>query len=144
MLSLDLSKISSFVSEEEIANMRPSVQMAENVLNSRTGAGSDFLGWVDLPVNYDKAEFARIKKAAQKIQSDSDVLVVVGIGGSYLGAKAAIEMLTDSFYNYSPERKTPMIIFAGNSISSSYLADVIALLKDKDFSVNIISKSNIH
>lgn len=141
MLSLDLSKISSFVSEEEIANMRSSVQMAENVLNSRTGAGSDFLGWVDLPVNYDKEEFARIKKAAQKIQSDSDVLVVVGIGGSYLGAKAAIEMLTDSFYNYSPERKTPMIIFAGNSISSSYLADVIALLKDKDFSVNIISKS---
>ncbi len=141
MLSLDLSKISSFVSEEEIANMRPSVQMAENVLNSRTGAGSDFLGWVDLPVNYNKEEFSRIKKAAQKIQSDSDVLVVVGIGGSYLGAKAAIEMLTDSFYNYSPERKTPMIIFAGNSISSSYLADVIALLKDKDFSVNIISKS---
>ncbi|MBQ6894075.1 MAG: glucose-6-phosphate isomerase [Clostridia bacterium] len=141
MLSLDLSKLSSFVSEEEIANMRSSVQMAENVLNSRTGAGSDFLGWVDLPVNYDKEEFDRIKKAAKKIQSDSDVLVVVGIGGSYLGAKAAIEMLTDSFYNYSPERKTPMIIFAGNSISSSYLADVINLLKDKDFSVNIISKS---
>ena len=141
MLSLDLSKISSFVSEEEISNIRPSVEMAERVLNSRTGAGSDFLGWVDLPVNYDKEEFARIKKAAQKIQSDSEVLVVVGIGGSYLGAKAAIEMLTDSFYNLSPERKTPMIIFAGNSISSSYLADVINLVKDKDFSINIISKS---
>jgi len=141
MLSLDLSKISSFVSEEEISNIRPSVEMAEKVLNSRTGAGSDFLGWVDLPDDYDKEEFARIKKAAEKIKSDSDVLVVVGIGGSYLGAKAAIEMLTDSFYNLSPERKTPMIIFAGNSISSSYLADVISLLKDKDFSVNIISKS---
>ncbi len=141
MLSLDLSKISSFVSEEEISNIRPSVEMAERVLNSRTGAGRDFLGWVDLPVNYDKEEFARIKKAAQKIQSDSEVLVVVGIGGSYLGAKAAIEMLTDSFYNLSPERKTPMIIFAGNSISSSYLADVINLVKDKDFSINIISKS---
>ena len=141
MLSLDLSKLSSFVSEEEISNFRPSVEMAEKVLNSRTGAGSDFLGWVDLPVNYDKEEFARIKKAAEKIKSDSDVLVVVGIGGSYLGAKAAIEMLTDSFYNLSTERKTPMIIFAGNSISSSYLADVISLLKDKDFSVNIISKS---
>ena len=141
MLSLDLSKISSFVSEEEISNIRPSVEMAEKVLNSRTGAGSDFLGWVDLPVDYDKEEFARIKKAAEKIKSDSDVLVVVGIGGSYLGAKAAIEMLTDSFYNLSAERKTPMIIFAGNSISSSYLADVISLLKDKDFSVNIISKS---
>lgn len=141
MLSLDLSKISSFVSAEEIANMRSTVEMAENVLNSRQGAGSDFLGWVDLPVNYDKEEFVRIKNAAKKIQSDSDVLVVVGIGGSYLGAKAAIEMLTDSFYNLSQERKTPMIIFAGNSISSSYLADVISLLKDKDFSINIISKS---
>ena len=141
MLSLDLSKISSFVSAEEIANMRSTVEMAENVLNSRQGAGSDFLGWVDLPVNYDKEEFVRIKNAAKKIQSDSDVLVVVGIGGSYLGAKAAIEMLTDSFYNLSQERKTPMIIFTGNSISSSYLADVISLLKDKDFSINIISKS---
>lgn len=141
MLSLDLSKISSFVSCEEMENMRPSVEMAEKLLNSRTGAGNDFLGWVDLPNNYDKEEFQRIKKAAAKIQSDSEVLVVVGIGGSYLGAKAAIEMLTDSFYNFSPERKTPMIIFAGNSISSSYLADVIALIKDKDFSVNIISKS---
>ncbi len=141
MLNLDLSKLSPFVSNEEIDNMKPSVEMAENLLNSRTGAGSDFLGWVDLPVDYDKEEFARIKKAAAKIQSDSEVLVVVGIGGSYLGAKAAIDMLTDSFYNLSSDRKTPMIIFAGNSISSSYLADVISLIKDKDFSVNIISKS---
>jgi len=141
MLSLDLSKLSPFVSKEEIENMRPSVEMAENLLNTRSGAGNDFLGWVDLPVNYDKEEFSRIKKAAQKIQSDSGVLVVIGIGGSYLGAKAAIEMLTDSFYNYSPNRKTPMIIFAGNSLSSSYLSDVISLVKDKDFSINIISKS---
>lgn len=141
MLSLDLSKISSFVSNEEIDNMRIAVEMAENVLNSRTGAGSDFLGWTDLPFNYDKDEFQRIKNAAKKIQSNSDVLVVVGIGGSYLGAKAAIEMLTDSFYNLSSSRKTPMIIFAGNSISSSYLADVISLLDGKDFSINIISKS---
>ena len=141
MLSLDLSKISSFVSNEEMENMRPAVEMAENVLNSRTGAGSDFLGWTDLPFNYDKDEFQRIKNAAKKIQSNSDVLVVVGIGGSYLGAKAAIEMLTDSFYNLSSSRKTPMIIFAGNSISSSYLADVISLLDGKDFSINIISKS---
>ena len=141
MLSLDLSKISSFVSDEEIENMSPSVEMAHNLLETRTGAGNDFLGWVDLPVNYDKDEFERIKKTAKKIQSDSEVLVVVGIGGSYLGAKAAIEMLTDTFYNYSPDRKTPMIVFAGNSISSTYLADVISLIKDKDFSVNIISKS---
>ena len=110
MLSLDLSKITSFVSAEEMNNMASAVKMAEDVLDSRSGAGSDFLGWVDLPVNYDKEEFARIKKAAAKIQSDSEVLVVVGIGGSYLGAKAAIEMLTDSFYNLSSQRKTPMII----------------------------------
>lgn len=141
MLSLDLSKLTPFVSAEEMDNMRLSVEMAANLLDSREGAGNDFLGWVDLPVNYDKEEFARIKKAAEKIQSDSDVLVVVGIGGSYLGAKAAVEMLTDSFYNLSSERKTPMIIFAGNSISSSYLADVIKLLDGKDFSINIISKS---
>ncbi len=141
MLSLDLSKLSSFVSAEEMENMKPSVEMAAKLLDSREGAGNDFLGWVDLPVDYDKEEFARIKKAAEKIQSDSEVLVVVGIGGSYLGAKAAIEMLTDSFYNLSSDRKTPMIIFAGNSISSSYLADVIKLLEGKDFSINIISKS---
>jgi len=141
MLSLDLSKISNFVSCEEMENIKASVEMAEEILNKKTGAGNDFLGWLDLPVNYDKEEFARIKKAAAKIQSNSDVLVVVGIGGSYLGVKAAIEMLTDSFYNYSPDRKTPMIIYAGNSISSSYLADVISLIKDKYFSINIISKS---
>lgn len=141
MLTLDLSKITPFVSKEEILNFKNSIQTAENLLNNRNGAGSDFLGWVDLPENYDRDEFERIKKSAEKIKNDSEVLVVVGIGGSYLGAKAAIEMLTDSFYNLSTERKNLMIIFAGNSISSSYLSDVIDLIKDKDFSVNIISKS---
>ncbi len=141
MIKLDTSKLSGFVTKEEINNMESAVKAADELLTSRTGAGNDFLGWIDLPVNYDKEEFDRIKKAASKIQSDSEVLVVVGIGGSYLGARAAIEMLTDSFYNLNAGLKTPKIIYAGNSISSSYLSDVIELVKDKDFSVNIISKS---
>jgi len=119
MISLDVSKISAFISDEEMENMRATIKMAEQQLNSRTGAGNAFLGWVDLPLDYDKEEFERIKKAAKKIKADSDVLVVVGIGGSYLGARAAIEMLTDSFYNISSKTKTPKIIYAGNSISSS-------------------------
>ena len=110
---------------------------------SRTGAGNDFLGWIDLPVDYDKDEFARIKKAAAKIQSDSDVLLVIGIGGSYLGARAAIEFLTHSFYNVLDKgtRKTPQIFFVGNSISSKYIKDLQDVVRDKDFSINIISKS---
>lgn len=141
MISLDTSKLTGFISSDEIANMQPSVDAAAATLHAKSGAGNDFLGWVDLPVNYDKEEFDRIKKAAAKIQSDSEILVVVGIGGSYLGARAAIEMLTDTFYNLNAGKNTPKIIYAGNSISSSYLADVIDLVKDKDFSVNIISKS---
>ena len=141
MITLDTSKLSGFVSNEEICNMESAVRAASELLDSRKGPGNDFLGWVDLPVCYDKEEFERIKKAAEKIKSDSEVLVVVGIGGSYLGARAAIEMLTDSFYNLNAGKGTPKIIYAGNSISSSYLADVIELLKDKDFSVNVISKS---
>ena len=110
---------------------------------AKTGAGNDFLGWIDLPVDYDKDEFARIKKAAAKIQSDSDVLLVIGIGGSYLGARAAIEFLTHSFYNVLDKdtRKTPQIFFVGNSISSKYIKDLQDVVRDKDFSINIISKS---
>ncbi|MBQ4527010.1 MAG: glucose-6-phosphate isomerase [Clostridia bacterium] len=141
MITLDTSKLSGFVSNEETANMASAVNAAAALLDSRKGPGNDFLGWIDLPVDYDKDEFERIKKAAKKIQGDSEVLVVVGIGGSYLGARAAIEMLTDSFYNLNAGKGTPKIIYAGNSISSSYLADVIELVKDKDFSVNVISKS---
>ena len=141
MITLDTSKLAGFVSEDEILNMESFVNTAAEVLENRTGAGADFLGWLNLPVDYDKTEFERIKKAAEKIKSDSEVLVVVGIGGSYLGARAAIEMLTDSFYNLNAGKGIPKIIYAGNSISSSYLADVIELLKDKDFSVNVISKS---
>jgi glucose-6-phosphate isomerase len=141
MIKFDYTTASSFISNEEIKNMREITETAAKILTEGTGEGNDFLGWVNLPENYDKEEFARIKNSAEKICSDSEVLVVVGIGGSYLGAKAAIEMLTDSFYNIRSDRKTPQILFAGNTISSTYLSDLLNYVKDKDFSVNIISKS---
>ena len=142
-VTFDYSKTAGFISAEEIANMKASVLCAKDVLTAKTGAGNDFLGWIDLPVDYDKEEFARIKKAAAKIQGDSDVLLVIGIGGSYLGARAAIEFLTHSFYNVldKADRKTPEIYFVGNSISSKYIKDLQDVLKGKDFSINIISKS---
>ncbi|MGX7014515.1 glucose-6-phosphate isomerase [Vagococcus silagei] len=142
-INFDHSKVSNFIGENELAYMQAQVSSAHKELREGTGAGSDYLGWIDLPVNYDKDEFARIKAAAKKIQSDSEVLVVIGIGGSYLGAKAAIDFLNHSFYNLvdQEERKAPQVFFAGNSISSSYLADLIHVIGDKDFSVNVISKS---
>ena len=141
-VAFDYSKAAPFVRAEELENMKSAVMCAKDVLVGKTGAGNDFLGWIDLPVDYDK-EFARIKKAAEKIQNDSDVLLVVGIGGSYLGARAAIEFLSHSFYNVLPKgkRKTPEIYFVGNSISSKYIQDLKDVLEGKDFSVNIISKS---
>ncbi len=113
------------------------------MLHNKTGAGNDFLGWLDLPLNYDKEEFARIKAAAQKIRSDSEVLIVIGIGGSYLGAKAAIDMLSHTFYNELPKEKrnTPEIYFVGNNISSTYIADLLEVIEGKEVSVNVISKS---
>lgn len=142
-VTFDYSKTAGFISADEVKNMKAGVECAKEVLTSRTGAGNDFLGWIDLPVDYDKDEFARIKKAAAKIQSDSDVLLVIGIGGSYLGARAAIEFLTHSFYNVLDKgtRKTPQIFFVGNSISSKYIKDLQDVVRDKDFSINIISKS---
>ena len=142
-VTFDYSKTAPFISEDEIKNMKKLALDAKEVLVSRTGAGNDFLGWIDLPVNYDKEEFSRIKKAAAKIQSDSEVLLVIGIGGSYLGARAAIEFLKNNFYNCmsKEERKTPEIYFVGNNISTTYMNDLIALLKGKDFSINVISKS---
>ena len=142
-LVFDYSKTAGFIREEEIVNMKKAVLGAKEVLTEKTGAGNDFLGWIDLPVDYDKDEFDRIKKAAEKIKGDSDVLLVIGIGGSYLGARAAIEFLSHSFYNVLPkgERKTPEIYFVGNSISSKYIADLKKVLAGKDFSINIISKS---
>lgn len=142
-ITFDYSKALPFLEQHEIDYMAPYIKEAHNMLHNKSGAGSDFLGWVDLPENYDKEEFARIKAAAKKIQSNSDVLIVIGIGGSYLGARAAIEMLSHSFYNTlsKEQRKYPQIFFAGNSISSTYLADLLEAIDGKDFSVNVISKS---
>ena len=142
-LSLDLSNVSSFVSEEKLMGMEAEVKAAVKTLEEETGAGNDFLGWINLPTDYDKEEFDRIKKAAEKIKADSDVLVVVGIGGSYLGARAAIELLSHTFYNKlsKEDRKAPEVYFAGNSISGTYLAHLIQVIGDRDFSVNVISKS---
>src|SRR5699024_9216322 len=116
---------------------------AKDKLLARTGAGNDFLGWIDLPVDYDKEEFARIKKAAEKIRQDSEVLLVIGIGGSYLGARAAIEFLGHSFANVVSKdvRKAPEIYYVGNSISSTYIKDLMDVVGDRDFSINMISKS---
>ena len=139
----DYSKTAGFISEEEMKNMKSTVMGAKDVLTAKSGAGNDYLGWIDLPVDYDKEEFARIKKAAEKIQGDSDVLLVIGIGGSYLGARAAIEFLRHSFYNsVSKEvRKTPEIYFVGNSLSTRYIKDLMDVIGDRDFSINMISKS---
>lgn len=139
----DYSKAGSFFAEHELTYMRDFVKVAHHSLHEKTGAGSDYLGWIDLPVNYDQEEFSRIERAAEKIRNDSDVLLVIGIGGSYLGARAAIEMLQHSFYNVLPKekRRSPQIIFAGNNISSTYMMDIIDLLEGKDFSINVISKS---
>ncbi|NOU93003.1 glucose-6-phosphate isomerase [Paenibacillus sp. LMG 31456] len=142
-LTFDYSKALSFIQQHEVDYLTQPVRVAHEQLHNQTGAGSDYLGWIDLPVNYDKEEFARIQKAAKQIQSDSDALIVIGIGGSYLGARAAIEMLTHSFYNLLPKgkRKTPEIYFVGNNISSTYVTHLLQLLEGKDLSVNVISKS---
>ncbi|MDO4443899.1 MAG: glucose-6-phosphate isomerase [Bacillota bacterium] len=142
-VTFDYSKTAKFIREEEVQSMSKIVDAAKQELVSREGLGNDFLGWIDLPVAYDKEEFARIKKAAEKIKNDSEVLLVIGIGGSYLGARAAIEFLRHGFYNnVSKEiRKTPEIYYVGNSISSSYIQGLVDVIGDRDFSVNMISKS---
>ncbi len=142
-VTFDYSKVAPFVSGHEVVSMKKLAQDAKKVLVEKTGDGNDFLGWIDLPVDYDKEEFARIKKAAEKIRNDSEVLLVIGIGGSYLGARAAIEFLGHSFYNVVDKsiRKGPEIYFLGNSISSTYLKHLMDVVGDRDFSINIISKS---
>lgn len=142
-VTFDYSKAASFIQAQEVESMKKLALDAKELLVSKTGAGNDFLGWIDLPENYDREEFDRIKKAAAKIQSDSEVLLVIGIGGSYLGARAAIEFLRHSFYNtVSKEiRKTPEIYFVGNSISSTYIKHLMDVIGDRDFSINMISKS---
>ena len=143
-ISFDSSNVANFVHENELAEIQPMVTAADELVRKGTGAGSDFRGWLDLPSNYDKEEFARIKKAAEKIREDSEVFVAIGIGGSYLGARAAIDFLNNTFYNMLTKEQrngAPQVIFAGNSISSTYLADVLNLIGDRDFSINVISKS---
>ncbi|MSC83826.1 glucose-6-phosphate isomerase [Eubacterium sp. am_0171] len=142
-VTFDYSKASSFIQEHEMEYMSELAAQAKDKLVAKTGAGNDFLGWIDLPVDYDKEEFARIKKAAEQIRSDSEVLLVIGIGGSYLGARAAIDFLGHSFANVVSKelRKSPEIYYVGNSISSTYLKDLIDVVGDRDFSINMISKS---
>ena len=142
-ITFEYASAAPFVADHEVENMKKITMDAKELLVSKTGPGNDFLGWIDLPVDYDKEEFARIKKAAAKIQSDSEVLLVIGIGGSYLGARAAIEFLRHGFYNMisKEQRKTPEIYFVGNSISSTYLKNLVDVIGDRDFSINMISKS---
>ncbi len=139
-LKLNTKYLKDFINPDELAGIRAQVESAAETLHNKTGLGSDFLGWVNLPTDYDKEEFTRIKAAAEKIKSNSDILVVIGIGGSYLGARAAIELLKSPLYN-NIKKDTPDIYYIGNSINPNYLNEVISLCKDKDFSVNVISKS---
>ena len=142
-VTFDYGKASCFIADHEIENIKGIAEVAKATLLAKTGAGNDFLGWIDLPVNYDKEEYARIKAAAKKIQSDSEVLLVIGIGGSYLGARAAIEFLGHSFANCVDKsvRKAPEVYFVGNSISSTYVKHLMDVIGDRDSSINMISKS---
>ena len=140
-ITLKTNGLAPFVREGELEKMKPFADVAVDLLNTGKGAGNDFIGWVDLPVNYDKEEFARIKAAAKKIQSNSEVLVVIGIGGSYLGGRAALDFINGNNYNAKKHPGFPDIYFVGNSISSDYLSDIIEMIGDRDFSVNVISKS---
>lgn len=141
-IKFDYTKAAPFFREHEVEQLKPYIKLAHQQLHNKTGAGSEFTDWVDLPVAYDKEEFQAVKDAAEKIKSDSDVLVVIGIGGSYLGARAAIDFLSNSFYNiHAGQKGQPQVFFAGNSISSTYLHDLVELIGDRDFSINMISKS---
>lgn len=143
MVTFDYSATKGFISDSEIKMMERIAENAKDELIKKAGPGNEFLGWIDLPIDYDKEEFARIQAAAKKIQNDSEVLLVIGIGGSYLGARAAIEFLRHSFYNsVSKEvRKTPEIYYVGNNISSTYMKHLVEVIGDRDFSINMISKS---
>lgn len=142
-INFDYSKAIKFFGQHEVDYMEPFVKVAHEMLHKKTGPGNDFLGWLELPYNYDKEEFERIKQSAKKIQSDSDVLLVIGIGGSYLGSRAAIEMMGHSLRNNlsKEDRKGPEVYFVGNNISSTYIMDIMDVIKDKDISINVISKS---
>ena len=139
-LKLNTKYLKDFVNDDELAGIKAQVEAAAQSLQNKTGLGNDFLGWVDLPTAYDKEEFSRIKAAAERIKVNSDILIVIGIGGSYLGARAAIELLKSPLYN-NMKKDTPDIYYVGNSINPAYLNEIIALCDGKDFSVNVISKS---
>ncbi|SDK15637.1 glucose-6-phosphate isomerase [Natronincola ferrireducens] len=142
-ITFNYSKALGYIGNHEIKALEPTIDIAHKMLHDKTGLGNDFLGWVDLPAFYDKKELEKIKETAEKIQNQSDVLIVVGIGGSYLGARAAIEMLSHSFYNLLPKnkRKTPEIYFAGHNMSARYIKDLLEIIEGKDISLNVISKS---
>ena len=139
-VTLNDKHLAAFVREQELLGMQPLVEAADRSLREKSGLGSDFLGWTTLPSDYDKEEFARVQKAAEKIKSDSDILVVIGIGGSYLGARAVIELLRSPFYN-NLKKDTPDIYFVGNNLNPTYLNEILSICEGKDLSVNIISKS---
>ena len=139
-LSLNNKFLNGYVSDKDIENISSEIYDAQKTLYSRTGEGNAFLGWIDLPVEYDKDEFARIKAAAEKIKKSCDIFVVIGIGGSYLGARAAIEFVKSPLYN-NLKKDTPDIYFAGNSISASSLNDLLKICEGKDICVNVVSKS---
>ena len=139
-LKLNTKYLESFVKKDELTGMQAQVETAVKMLHEKTGLGSNFLGWVELPTNYDKEEFARIQAAAKKIQKNSEILIVIGIGGSYLGARAAIEFLKSPFYN-NMKKDTPDIYYVGNNIHPTYLNEILSLCEGKDISVNVISKS---
>ena len=142
-LSVDFSRLDNFVSKEELKLMDYKIKEAHKMLNEKTGAGRNMLGWLDLPTNRDDDEINRIKQCALKIQKQCDVFVVIGIGGSYLGAKAMIDLFTNNFSNMLSlsQRKFPQIIFAGNNMSGKYLRNLVEYLQDKDVAINVISKS---
>ncbi len=139
-ISVSLHGCEGFAERKEIFALQPEVERCHHALHNKTGKGNDFVGWVDLPEAYDKEEFARIKQAAEKIRANSEVLIVIGIGGSYLGTRTALDFIKTPFYN-EKKKDTPDIYFVGNNISSAYLNDILAILGDRDFSVNVISKS---
>ncbi|MBQ3567275.1 MAG: glucose-6-phosphate isomerase, partial [Oscillospiraceae bacterium] len=139
-LKVNSKYVQKFINEDEMTGIKAQVEAAAKLLHDRTGLGNDFLGWLDLPVDYDKEEFERIKAAAEKIKKSADVLIVIGIGGSYLGARAAIELLKSPFYN-NMKKDTPDIYYVGNNINPTYLQEVLAICEGRDIAVNVISKS---
>src|SRR3712207_1086456 len=142
-ISFDWKISTQFISEEEMENIKTQITLASNILENGTGAGNEFLGWLSLPTEYDKEEFVRIQQAAEKVKQQSEVFVVIGIGGSYLGARAVIECLSHTFYNNLAKKtdKIPEIYFVGHNISGRYIKHLLEVIGERDFSVNVISKS---